>query len=118
MARVTAAEVEKIIDLDSDLDADPFINSANLLITDVLGDAGMSEERLTDIELWLSAHFCAMRQRQISNIQMGGIGLSFGGNLAGTEGLKLSHYGQQALALDTSGRLGRTGKPKVIFEAL
>lgn len=57
MARVTNAEVQAIKPVS--IDTTPFINAANLIVSDINSTCNKSfdETRLTEIELFLSAHF-------------------------------------------------------------
>ena len=107
MARVTAAEVQKIIDVSSEItDLDPFIDSANRLVTAVLGDVStsvLSDDQKTDVELWLAAHFITIWDNRRSSEKAGSVGESYQYKLG--LGLKSSMYGQQAMMLDTTGKL-------------
>ncbi len=106
MPRVTDAEVKGILDTDI-ADTTPFILTANLIVNEVLATAGYSDERLYQIELWLSAHFaCHMDARETS--VDAGASASFEGKT--DMGLNWSRYGQQAQLLDTSGLLTALGK--------
>ena len=64
MPRVTDAQVKTI--LATTVTTDPFITTANIFINQVLGTAGLSEELLTQIELWLAAHFTCMMDPRVS----------------------------------------------------
>lgn len=57
MVRVTDAEVKAIKSVS--IDTTPFINAANLIVSDINSTCNKSfdETRLTQIELYLSAHF-------------------------------------------------------------
>lgn len=114
--RATEADVEKIIEVDSSIDVDAFITTANTFIDEALSDAGYSEAYLTQIEIWLSAHLVALRERQLTGQKMGDADEKYGGKF--DMGLKFTQYGQWVLMLDISGILQKTGMPKVIFEAL
>ena len=60
MARVTQCEVKAIRpDIDSSLDITPWITAANCIV-DTLNDkcgSSLTEAKLAQIELWLSAHY-------------------------------------------------------------
>lgn len=114
--RVTETEVEKLIDVDSNIDVSVFITAANQLIDDVLAGAGFTEAELKEIERWLSAHFVALRQRQLTAEWFGAAKEQYGGNFG--KGLEFTQYGQTVKVLDTSGRLAKVGKPKMGFFAL
>lgn len=104
MARVTEAEVRAIISLDDSASLTPYIAAANLLVEEKLVSTGMSVARLTQVELWLSAHFAAIGNPQIQSETVGPAQVTYQQKLG--LGLDATMYGQQAIVLDTSGRLG------------
>ena len=114
--RVTEADVEAIIEVDSSIDVDVFITTANTLIAEILDGAGYSEAYLTEIEKYLSAHLVSLRQRQLTGQKFGDADEKYAGKFG--MGLEFTQYGQFVLNLDTSGRLKKSGKPKVEFIAL
>ena len=110
-ARVTDAEVREIIDIDTSItNITPFITIANLMVTEKLGDSGLSAEMLKEIERWLAAHFVAMRDPRVKSESIGGITTSYQGTTG--EGLKSTLYGQQAILMDTTGTLANVGMKK------
>ncbi len=103
MPRVTKEEVKELIK--TSLDVTSFIDTANLLVNESLVGQGMSDARLKLTELWLSAHFVAVAEER------GALKESEKGDskeqyeiIVGT-GLNMTRFGQQAIALDTSGIL-------------
>ena len=115
MARITSTDVEKLIEVDSAIDIDPFIEMANALIDEtILSD--YTETYLSLIETWLSAHFVALRQRQLSNEQLGEIGVTYAGQFG--QGLDFTQYGQQVKLLDWKGQFSKIGKKVISFTAL
>ena len=110
--RVTADEVREIIDVDASLDLSAFILAANVLVTNRLaGDHDV--DTLKEIERWAAAHFVSIREPnsrldQIGDArrekQVGGLGRQ----------LESTLYGQQAILLDTSGKLQRTKAPSMV----
>ena len=75
MARVTTAQVNDAIYLSSDFTeemVDQCITVANTVVNDKLADQGASDEMLTQIELYLSAHFCSVREPQLTEEEIGG----------------------------------------------
>jgi len=66
---------------------------------------GMSEARLKLIELWLSAHFVAIAEERgaLTKSEKGDSNEEYE-IIVGT-GLNMTRFGQQAIALDTSGLL-------------
>jgi len=116
--RVTGTEVKQIVNTSlNDDDLDPFINSANLLVTAQLGDEELTTAQLKDIELWVAAHFVAIRSPQASRERIGDAEVYYEGKTGG-EGLKLTRYGQAAIALDPTGKLANLGRKKVSFTAI
>ncbi|MHA2067165.1 MAG: hypothetical protein ACXABY_22585 [Candidatus Thorarchaeota archaeon] len=118
MARVQDAEVKEIVTTKLE-DVTAFITSANLLVTDLLGDSGLSDERLKEIERWLSAHLVSMNDSGVRAVEEE-VGRSRRRVGEATrqilgEGLKLTRYGQQAMILDTTGRLTSLGKSEARF---
>lgn len=103
MALVTDSEVKQIID--TELDTTTFITTADLIINEDLSDAGYSDDRLKQIELYLAAHFTALMEEGggITRRRMGDSDESYA--LVKGNGLMMTRYGQQAMALDTNGIL-------------
>lgn len=114
MTRVTDAEVKEIIE--TDLDTTPFIGTATLIVDEDLVGKGLSDARLREIELYLSAHFTTLRQRQLKSEEFGDAKDEFLGIV--DLGLDSSLYGQQAKSLDTTGTLEAQGKPKSSIELI
>ena len=110
--RVTDTEVKQIIE--TDLDVNPFINTATIIVDEDLVDQGFSAVRLREIELYLAAHFTTLRERQLESEEFGDAKDEFLGKVG--KGLDASIYGQQAKSLDTSGILTDQGKAKARFE--
>lgn len=121
MARVTAAEVKEIFDTNMREDwILAFINSANLLVTRVLGSSGLGADDLKDIERWIAAHFCNLRdpislREKIGDAESWNFPASV--TTAWTQGLGLTVYGQQAVAMDTTGTLAALGLKRGKFRA-
>lgn len=118
MPRVTVAEVKNLVK--TDLDVALFIEAANLIVDEELVGRGLSENRLRLIELNLSAHYAAIAEErgQIVKSELGESAEWYGGKF--TEGLKLTRFGQQALHMDTSGRLAETdtNKTRALFDVV
>lgn len=115
--RVSVEEVKLII---STTIGDPavfeHIEVASHLVDDLLVGKGLSTERLRDVELYLSAHFVAIRDQdagQITDKTVDTTTATYGGDLG--VALSFTRYGQQALALDTSGTLTSVGKARAQF---
>jgi hypothetical protein len=106
--RVTAEEVQAIIDVVSGLDVSAFITAANLLVTEKLGSSSLSVELLKEIERWLAAHFVAVRDPRIRERTVGDATDKFilGGGFK--SGLDATPYGQQVMVLDITGIFAST----------
>lgn len=111
MPRTTDEEVRQIIELDDDIDTEPFIEGANEIVTEicasVLQDDGVTpfhtNSRLKLIERWLAAHFAATLGPRAHVEQVGLIRNHFESKVELR--LQNSAWGQQALVFDTSGAL-------------
>ncbi len=108
--RVTASEVKVIIDTSlSDGDVDSFINSANIMVNNILGDEDLNEDLLTEIEKWYTAHLIAVsRDRQAQSETVDNASIRYAGQY-GTN-LNMTSYGQTVKQLDTSGRMAKVGE--------
>lgn len=112
MARVLEAEVKAIVATKLEAAAiAPFLQSANVLVTEHLGDAGLSEDLLAQIELWLAAHFVEIRDPQVKDRQIGDLTVSHHARQPG-KGLDATPYGQQVRLLDPTGRLAAQMNPQ------
>ena len=111
MLRVSDDEVKAVIQTNNT--TIPFIDTANLIVTENLVGLGHSDGRLKQIELYLAAHFVAITEER------GGLVRSATGDDAETysdpkgKGFESTRYGQQAMALDTTGTLAKFGKNKL-----
>lgn len=115
MARATDADVrELVIDMESTVSTSPYIATAGIVISELLGDAGLSETLLTQIEIYLAAHFAVLavekgglRQETIDDITVGyQTGIVFS-----SRGFNATRFGQTAVAMDTSGILSAASSP-------
>jgi len=84
----------------------PFIQVASRLVDRVSDCAGsdLDEASLGDIEMWLAAHYASLTNPLIMSKSIAGASSSFQRGQV-TDGLKATVFGQQALALDSSGCL-------------
>lgn len=101
--RTDSTSVGGIIEVDDSIDLDPFIETANALVTEICAPLGYNEVRLELIERWLSAHFYAIRDPRARSEQAGDVQESFQFKI--DLGLNQTRYGQMALQLDTKGGL-------------
>lgn len=109
MARTTAELVAGIVEVQDaadvpQADLEPYILSANELVTEVCASAGYTDARLELIERWLAAHFYSVFDPR-SQSESAGVSSSFEGS-AGMH-LERTRYGQQAMLLDTKGGLAQ-----------
>ncbi len=106
-ARVNASEVKELINTDlTDVIVASSIDIASRFIDDIVVGAGLSADRLADVELYLSAHFVAMRDQDegmITEQDVGDAKVKYSGEFG--KSLNLTRYGQMAIFLDTSGKL-------------
>jgi len=115
MTLVSPAEVKQIIDTDlSDDIVNTFIESADALVSEVLGDDDtITDDHRKSIELWLSAHFiAATREQQIQKAGAGGADVVYQGVTG--KGLESTYYGQQVLILDTTGKIAEIIRKNII----
>jgi len=114
MARTTATNVKKIIEVDTsiiavDADMDSFIDTANELVTEMCTGTtngpktAYSAARLELIERWLSAHFYAVRDPRVKSEKAGPVGVNYQEKV--DLNFSVTTYGQQAMMLDTNGGL-------------
>lgn len=109
--RATEAEVKKIIDTTlTEEEITPFLTASSILIDDVLSGAQYSDDLMKQIEIWLAAHFVAVRDPRISREKFGDLDVQFHGKT--DLGLNSTPYGQQAMILDYKGRLAEIGNNK------
>ncbi len=113
--RVTDKEVQEVVE--TSRDTKPFIETANLIVTEHLVSAApaapLSTGMLKAIELYLAAHFTALTEERGSLIRSGvGEAAETLSDIYG-EGFKSTRYGQQALALDTTGVLAALSNQKL-----
>lgn len=101
--RNSVAEVKTIIDTTlDDEQITPFMKTANVLIAEVLAGAGYSDDLLDEIELWLTAHFIAIRDPRAARERVDNTEVHYQGKTG--EGLSHTSYGQQVLILDIKGK--------------
>ena len=111
-ARVTAPDITAIMDIDDSItDLTPFITMGNVFVNDALSGQGLSETLLTEIEKNVVAHLICSRDPRAAEERAGGGGevqVKYMGTWG--EGLKSTPYGQNALLLDSTGRLATRGR--------
>ena len=108
MARTSASQVQGIIKTDPSISLTPFIDTASMLVDQLLtgdNDQGYTLAELEMIERWLSAHFYAIRDVRLDNERAGPVSRKFQYRV--DIGLDQTQYGQAAKTLDVSGQLAR-----------
>lgn len=109
MPRVTNQEVQQLVDTTRDCTS--FIDTAHLIVNEELADVGHSEDRLKQIELYLSGHYAVVTIEKGSLVRkrVGDASDTYGGFVQGLlgPGLRSTRFGQQAISQDTSGTLER-----------
>lgn len=107
MTRATSDDVLEIMGRSTSgtVNVSAFIASANLIVTKAFtGDTTVTEELLTEIEKWYTAHMLASTVwRQVEEEKIGDATIKF----AGKTGMKLDYtsYGQMVLQLDHTGKM-------------
>ncbi len=113
--RVSPTDVKAIFETTVDLSA--FIMAADLLIDELMTDAGYSEAHLKEIARWLSAHYACTLDPRLLSEKVAGADVKYQTKVG--DGLEASSYGQQVLTLDTKGILKSIiGKKAAIIEAI
>ena len=109
MALVTVADVKNLVN--TNLNVDQFIETADLIVTEQLGEKGLSPRRLRQIELYLAAHFAVLAEERgaLVRSKIGASEQEYAGKFG--DGLLLTRYGQQAVTFDDSGTLASIAKP-------
>lgn len=116
--RTNATDVLAIMDTDlSEREVSPFITPANLIVTSKLSSSGLSDELLTEIEKWLSAHLASCLSRSVGKEKIADMEITYDGFKPG-QGLESTIYGSQVLLLDTTGTLGDLGKKRAYLETI
>lgn len=113
--RTTGKKVKGILDTSlSDTELNPFIKSANILVSEEVDNGNVPEQILTEVEKWLAAHFASQRDQRVSKESQGGSEFSYQGSTG--MGLDSSDYGQQAQLLDPTGNLENLDSGKEPFK--
>jgi hypothetical protein len=110
MARTTAAKVQAIIQTKASISLDPFIETANHLVTKVCTSSNYDATDLELIERWLAAHFYAVRDPRRLREKAGPVSAEYKGKW--DLKLNLTEYGQQVLLLDYEGHFAALNERK------
>ena len=106
--RTDSAAVCAVLDTTlNDDEVEPFIQTANLMVTEYLAgsDCSLSDDMLKEIETYLAAHFVTLRDRVVQREAADGVSFDYQG--ATDMGLDSSGYGQTAQILDSCGKLSQ-----------
>jgi hypothetical protein len=111
MPRATDEDVRAYVVISTSVSTAPYINSAVVVVESLLEGKGLSESVLTQIEIFLAAHFAvlAVERGGIRREAMGESSQSFQTISENFKGFTLTRFGQSALALDTTGTLAEQG---------
>jgi hypothetical protein len=107
--RVEADSVQEVFETNlTDAQVSAFINMAHRFVDANLLDEGLAAGTLTDIELMLSCHFCALNDPRMKSENVAG---EWSFTVQGMTGLSLdaTFYGQNAKLLDPTGKLDELG---------
>ncbi|MFN7318250.1 MAG: hypothetical protein ACK5S6_01960 [bacterium] len=105
MPLLTSAEaVQQIIDYDQELipDLTPFLDTAVALTDSVIGTA-LADPLLEQVQKYLTAHFVGITDPRLQTAQVKSLLETYQVKLS--LGLGITHFGQVAMTLDTSGKL-------------
>jgi len=107
MARTTSALVEGIIENSQSITLTPFIDAANILVTQCCTDLtdDYTADQLEKIETWMAAHIFTIRDMRAEYERAGSVSEKFQSKV--DLGFDTSHYGQMAMRLDYQGGLAK-----------
>lgn len=113
--RIDSAELKTymgMVDADN-TDLTIFMDQANMVVDEELLGKGLSDNRLKYIELNLAAHFgtIALEKGGITREKVGDSEEGYRQDFSSKPNLSMTRYGQQALVIDTSGRLAHMDSP-------
>lgn len=116
--RVSPSGVEDIFDTELETEQlQVWIEIANELVDDISdADSSIDGTRLSKIEKLLAAHFASAQDPRIAEDSVGGSSITYQVDVG--EGLRSTVYGQQAIALDSSGTLGQATKTRASISDL
>jgi len=106
--RTTEEKVREIIETDSSIKLEPFIQSASTLVDRCCADKDYTETELELIERWLAAHFYCIRDPRTSSESVGTVKEQYQYQVG--LHLDVSVYGQTAMVLDYYGGLAALNK--------
>lgn len=109
--RATDADVRALVEMEASVSTTPFITTASVIANEYLNSKGMSETLLTQIEIYLAAHFAVLA------VERGGLTKDTIDDTSATyrtiddslESFSSTRFGQTAKTLDRSGTLKDIG---------
>lgn len=118
MARVNVEDVRQIFSTTlTDVQLSPYIAVANSIVTDKLGATSLGDERLANIERFLTAHIVTLTQnRETLEEEIGEARVRYA-NVFG-KGLEATTYGQMVMTLDTTGKLHNMSRRSIKITAI
>ena len=99
LVRVICAEMDSSF---TDAQVQPFLDSASMVVTNLIGSYYTDDSQLELIERWLSAHYFTANTPKTANEKAGDVSEAYQFTVG--VGLKGSLYGQKVLEMDISGR--------------
>lgn len=107
MARATDADVRALVEMLASVSTTPFITAAAVVSDSLLAGKGLSEELLTQIEIYMAAHFAVLA------VEKGGLIKDTRGVSSATYnqasnrlvGFASTKFGQMAMTMDSTGTL-------------
>lgn len=114
----TTDELRKIIDTDlPDADLQSYLNTSTIFVGEVLKDAVISDMLKNEIIKWFAAHLLAStREPQLMEAKAGSASAKFQATIG--SGIESTMYGQQVLALDTTGTFASLSKRRMSLSAI
>jgi hypothetical protein len=112
MPRTNESDVRAIFDTDLDSTSlTAWIEIASEYVDDIAAaDSSLSSTRLETLEKLITAHFASSQDQRIQRADRNSASVTYQGETG--EGFSGTKYGQQALALDPTGTLANSQKPK------
>lgn len=120
MARVpTTSEQVKLVINTTLEDVSFFITTAQLIVDEQLVGKGMSDKRLSQIEIYLAAHFVSAFEREPQMEKIGDSEVRYDGFMVQEKmDLQQTRFGKNAIMLDTSKTLLYLGAGAERFDVL
>jgi len=118
--RCTGDEVRELITtaISADVIEANYLVTANLVVTEDLGNSNLSAARLKEIEKYLAAHFVALAEERGSLLEEEIDDVLERTADVYAPGYASTRYGQQALVLDSSGKLAGASASSSKLKAL